>query len=160
MELWTLQDQQEIKPFDSNNEYRFDQIQIETQEGSLRNLLGVQMYNEILNDLDKFDTLINGGEFMDGKYKITFKGLKYVCAYLFYANYVRCSFVSDTFTGFQQYTQEGAQRVSGGTIEQLARQSEAQAGTYWDDCLYYLRIANISQFYPLRSRKTKKIQSL
>ena len=160
MALWTFQDQQEIKPIDIHNEYRFDQIQRETQEGSLRNLIGVQMYNEVMNDQEKFATLINGGEFYDGTYLITFKGLRYVCAYLFHANYVRQSFTNDTFTGFQQYQQDGATRISGGTIEQLAKQSEIQAGTYFDDCKYYLRLANISSFYPQKDRKSIKIDSL
>jgi hypothetical protein len=160
MALWTFQDQQDIKPIDQHNEHRFDQIQRETQEGSLRNLIGVQMYNEVMNDQAKFATLIDGGEFYDGAYLITFKGLRYVCAYLFYANYVRQSFVTDTFTGFQQYQQDGATRISGGTIEQLAKQSEIQAGTYFDDCKYYLRLANISSFYPQKDRKSIKIDSL
>ncbi|OGU58490.1 MAG: hypothetical protein A2V66_17130 [Ignavibacteria bacterium RBG_13_36_8] len=164
MELWTLADQQTNKAISQNLEYMFDDLQRETQENDVINLLGVEFYSEIMQSLqledEKFDTFLEGGIFYEGDITIHFRGLKYICCYLLYANYIRVSYIQDTFSGFMMNQPEGQQRISGKTLDSLANQYKQIAGTQYDLCKRYLVATGISTYFPNKARKSFKINAL
>jgi len=96
--LWTWSEQQEIRPIDENNAHLFEQIQSEVQNHDLRKLLGFEFFNELFKNIADYTLLLSGGEYTYQGSTYNFNGLKYVCAYLFYARYIRESRVNDTFT--------------------------------------------------------------
>ena len=137
--LWTWSEQQEIRPIDENNAHLFEQIQSEVQNHDLQKLLGFEFFNELLNNIGDYDTLLSGGTYTYIGSDYTFQGLKYVCAYLFYARYARDSRVNDTFTGFVTHTADGMQPLSSNEIMQLENRYKEIATTELEACLHYLK---------------------
>ena len=137
--IWTWSEQQEIRPIDENNAHLFEQIQSEVQNHDLKKLIGFEFFNELFKNIGDYDLLLSGCEYtyLDGTYN--FNGLKYVCAYLFYARYIRESRVNDTFTGFVTHTAEGMQPLSSNEIMNLENRYKEIAATEWDACLHYLK---------------------
>lgn len=137
--LWTWSEQQEIRPIDENNAHLFEQIQSEVQNHDLKKLLGFEFFNELFKNIGDYTLLLSGGEYtyLDGTYN--FNGLKYVCAYLFYARYVRESRINDTFTGFVTHTADGMQPLSSNEIMNLENRYREIATTEWEACLHYLK---------------------
>lgn len=137
--LWTWSEQQEIRPIDENNAHLFEQIQSEVQNHDLRKLLGFEFFNELFKNIADYTLLLSGGEYtyLNGTYN--FNGLKYVCAYLFYARYIRESRVNDTFTGFVTHTADGMQPLSSNEIMNLENRYKEIATTEWEACMHYLK---------------------
>ena len=137
--LWTWSEQQEIRPIDENNAHLFEQIQIEVQNHDLKKLIGFEFFNELFQNIDDYTLLLAGGEYTYNDSTYNFNGLKYVCAYLFYARYIRESRVNDTFTGFVTHTADGMQPLSSNEIMNLENRYKEIAATEWDACLHYLK---------------------
>jgi hypothetical protein len=66
------------------------------------------------------------------------KGLKYVIAYLFYANYVEQVAIADTFSGFVQHTFAESQHVEAVEKRRIASMNREIAARYWEECRLYL----------------------
>ena len=160
MALWTLADQQEIKPISQNNEYRFAELQQEVEENDIINLLGVELYTEITSDVEKFETLLNGGTFVENNLTISFRGLIYVCCYLLYANYVKTSSFQDTFSGFMMNNPEGQEKLNGRALDGYSDRFKQIAGTQYDLCKRYLISTGISEYFPLKEKKSFTINTL
>jgi len=137
--LWTFADQQETKPIDENNEHLFDQFQDEVQNHDLKKLIGFEFFNELFQNIDDYTLLIDGGEYTVDDTTYSFRGLKYICAYLFFARYVRESRIKDTFTGFVTHTADNMQALSSNEIVNLENRYKEIATTEWDACLHYLK---------------------
>lgn len=137
--LWTYTDQQEIRPIDENNAHLFEQMQTEVQNHDLQKLIGFEFYNELLNNIGDYDLLLSGGTYTFENRTYTFKGLIYICAYLFYARYIRESRINDTFTGFVTHTADGMQPLSSNEIVNLENRYKEIAATEWEHCQHYLK---------------------
>ena len=137
--LWTWSDQQEIRPIDENNAHLFEQIQAEVQNHDLKKLIGFEFFNELFQNLSEYELLLSGGEYTYNDSTYNFNGLKYVCAFLFYARYIRDSRVNDTFTGFVTHTADGMQPLSSNEIMTLENRYKEIAATEWEACLHYLK---------------------
>ena len=157
--LWTLQDQQAIKPIDNNSLQKFSQLQKEVEINDLQKYLGVEFYQELKRNSVNYTLLLNGGEYTYNSVIHTFSGLKYVCAYLLFAKYVRQSYLTDTFTGFVAQNGDGYQRLSSAELANQEAMYKQVAGSYWDECLAYLATLNLT-YFPSQDKKTQKIDSL
>ena len=132
--------QQAIKPISANNADRFEQIMLETEVKDLQPLLGVSLYQDLIQNRaePKYVTLIEGTTWtLNGKPYIM-KGLKYVIAYLFYANYVEQVAIADTFSGFVQHTFAESQHVEAVEKRRIASMNREIAARYWEECRLYL----------------------
>ena len=140
MTLINYTTQQAIKPISANNEDRFEQIMVETEIKDLQPLLGVSLYQDLIQNSaePKYVTLIEGTTWtLNGKPYIM-KGLKYVIAYLFYANYVEQVAIADTFSGFVQHTFAESQHVEAVEKRRIASMNREIAARYWEECRLYL----------------------
>jgi hypothetical protein len=160
MELWTLADQQRIKPISHNLTHIFEELQRETEENDVLLMLGVELYSEIQNNIEAFSILLNGGTFDENGVIISFRGLKYVCCYLLYANYIKVSSIQDTFSGFMQNAPEGQARVSASALNSIASGCAQVAGTQYDLCKRYLNISQVSKYFPVKANKSYRINVL
>ena len=137
--IWNFQDQQRLRPIDENNEHLFEQIQKEVESHDLVKLMGFEMYAELKRNINDYTVLISGGAYTYNDLEYTFNGLEYVCAFLFYARYIRQSQVKDTFTGFVTHTADGMQPLSNNEILNLENRYKEIAATEWESCLHYLK---------------------
>jgi hypothetical protein len=157
--LWTIQDQQRIKAIDQNSLGKFEQLQNEVEINDLQKYIGTEFFQELKRNTEKYTLLLNGGKYDINGITYSFSGLKYVCAYLLYAKYVRQSYITDTFSGFVAHTGDGFQRLSSAELANQEAMYKEIAGTYWDECIAYLRTLNLS-YFPTTERKKFKIDSL
>jgi hypothetical protein len=127
--IWTWSEQQEIRPIDENNAHLFEQIQTEVQNHDLKKLIGFEFFNELLQNIQEYELLLTGGEYTYNGSTYNFNGLIYVCAFLFYARYIRDSRVNDTFTGFVTHTADGMQPLSSNEIMNLENRYKEIAAT-------------------------------
>lgn len=141
-------EQQQVKPISDNNAERFDQIMVETEVKDLQPLLGMSLYQDLIQDPTsaKYVTLKDGATWtLSGKsYKMM--GLKYVLAYLFYANYVEQVATVDTFSGMVQHTFAEAKRAESSEIRRIASMNREIAARYWEEVKLY--IENNLSTYP------------
>lgn len=160
MGLWTLADQQRIKPIEGNSiSNKFEQLRNEVELNDIQKYLGFEFYQELKRNPSAYVNLLSGGTFVENGYTYQFNGLKYVCAYLLYARYIRESAIVDTFSGFVNHSTEGMQKISNGELQNLENRYREIAGTMWDECLRYLCTLNLSWF-PQKTQTTKKIDWL
>lgn len=154
MALWNFDEQQMIRAIDSNNEQKFEQLQNEVENNDLQLYLGFEFYQELFRNTVNYAMLLNGGTYYDCGVQYRFTGLKSVCAYLLFARYVRQSYLQDTFSGFVAHTGNDFQRVSAAELQNQEARYKEIAGTYWDECLRYLRTLNLDYFPVKSTRKT------
>ena len=105
----------------------------------MKKLIGFEFFNELFQNLSEYEPLLSGGEYTYNDSTYNFNGLKYVCAFLFYARYIRDSRVNDTFTGFVTHTADGMQPLSSNEIMNLENRYKEIAATEWEACLHYLK---------------------
>lgn len=156
MALWTLNEQQAIKPISANNTGKFTLLAEETQIKDLKPLIGYDFYQDLIQNPESTGNaaLLEGGEYTYNGVTYTFRGLKYTLAYFLFANYVMSSWFSDTFTGFVTKTHEDAQPVSSGEKKNLRDINVEIAMQDWHDCLHY--IAANSQLFPYYLKTTNR----
>ena len=165
MAIWTLDEQQMIRPIDSNNYSKFEMLQREVENNDLQLYLGFEFYQELQRDLllplneRKYTALLNGGYYTSNGVQYRFSGLKNVCAYLLYARYIRQSYLQDTFSGFVQHTGNDFQRASSAELQNQEARYKEIAGTYWDECVRYLQTLNLD-YFPLKSTRKSRISCL
>lgn len=159
MALWTIADQQQIKPIDKNNQSKFGQLQNEVEAMDVVQYLGFEFYQELKRNTADYTTLLNGGTYtLNGK-TYSFVGLKSVFAYLLYARYVRQSYINDTFSGLVQHTGENFQRLSSSELANQEARYKEIAGQMWDECYRYICTLSLP-FFPYQESKSKKIDAL
>ena len=107
-----------------------------------------------------YATLLNGGNYTCDGYTYRFEGLKYVCAYLLYARYVRSSYIVDTFSGFMVHTTDNMQRVGAGEIANQEARYKEIAGTAWAGCVRYLNTLQIDILPETSNNRRTKIDYL
>ena len=137
--IWTLTDQQTIRPIDENNERLFPQLQKEVEVHDLPSLIGFEFYQELKRNEGDYELLLSGGEYTYNDLTYSFNGLKYVCAFLLYARYIRQSSVNDTFSGFVYHSADNMQRLSSNEIVNLENRYKEIAATEWGSCQHYLK---------------------
>jgi hypothetical protein len=154
MAFWTIKEQQEIRPIDNNSLNKFAQLQNEVESTDLVKYLGFEFYQELVRNPSNYTTLLNGGNYTLNNYTYSFKGLKYVCAYLLYARYIRSSYIQDTPSGMIQHVGESFQRISSAELANQENRYKEVAGVEWDACYRYLSTLNLLWF-PQPSLKSK-----
>lgn len=159
MAFWTLDEQQMIRPIESNNIPKFEMLQKEVEQNDLQLYLGFEFYQEFQRNTDNYSTLLNGGTYYQSGVAYKFAGLKNVCAYLLYARYIRQSYLQDTFSGFISHTGNDFQRVSSEELRNQEARYKEIAGTYWDECLRYLLTLNLD-YFPQKSKRKSRISTL
>lgn len=159
MALWTQQEQQMIRPINDNNYQRFEMLQQEVEINDLPKYLGFEFYQELMRNTANYATLLVGGTYTYEGYTYRFEGLKYVCAYLLYARYVRESSFNDTFSGIVRHSTQDVQPISFGELKNLEDRYKTIAGAAWDNCKKYLATLDID-FEPKKSKLTRKIDWL
>lgn len=141
-------EQQQVKPISDNNAERFEQIMLETEVKDLQPLLGMSLYQDLIQDptAARYVTLKDGATWtLSGKsYKMM--GLKYVLAYLFYANYVEQVAIADTFSGMVQHTFAESQHIETSEKRRIASMNREIAARYWEEVKLY--IENNLSTYP------------
>jgi hypothetical protein len=141
--LLTYSQQQAIKKISENNEAKYNQLASEVEETELRSLLGVALLQNLqTNPTESANViLLDGGSYENylGQ-TITFKGLRYVLAYLNYSKYIGQSFVNDTYTGFTRKNHPDADAISEGTIKRLQGENRAIAMSEWELIHEFLRL--------------------
>lgn len=155
MALWTQGEQQMIRPIDPNNYAKFDMLQTEVEYNDLPKIIGTDFYQELLRNTENYSVLLNGGTYTTGGYQYRFKGLKFVCAYLLYARYVRESYMQDTFSGFVQHTNDNQRGLSAGELQNQETRYKEIAGSAWDECKKYLETLSLEWFPSCQTRKIK-----
>ena len=159
MALWTIAEQQAIKPLDKNNINKFGQLQIEVEANDIQKYLGFEFFQEIKRNLSSYSLLLDGGNYEKEGKTYTFSGLKTVCCFLLYARYVRSSYINDTFSGFVEHTGDGFQRISKDEIKNQEERYLEIAGTLWDECIDYLQTINVP-YFDKKTGRTFKIDYL
>ena len=159
MALWTIAEQQAIKPLDKNNTNKFGQLQLEVEANDIQKYLGFEFYQEVKRNLSSYSLLLEGGNYEKGGKTYTFSGLKTVCCFLLYARYVRSSYINDTFSGLVEHTGDGFQRISKDEIKNQEERYLEIAGTLWDECVDYLQTMQVP-YFDKKTGRTFKIDSL
>lgn len=160
MTLITFSQQQTIKPISANNEDRFEQIMLETENTELQDLLGLELYNDVVLNPTTTENarLIAGLSWEYGNATIKMHGLKYVLAYYFYANYIYESDLQDTFSGVKIHRFDESNDADKSRKDKQAKRARENSGKYWTEVKLYLD--NNSSDYPLwncsATRKTYK----
>lgn len=150
MTLLTYSQQQLIKPISDNNESKYSQIEKEVEEVELRDLLGV----ELLQDIQANPTNASNIKLLDPHTfvncrgnSVQHKGLRYVIAYFNYARYVGSSHINDTFTGFVTKNREEATSITSGDINRLQIENRKSSLREWELIKEYLDLN--AEDYPL-----------
>jgi hypothetical protein len=159
MALWTLAEQQQIRPLDKNSTNKFNQLQLEVESNDIVKYLGFEFYQELKRNTSTYATLLDGGSYELNGYTYEFKGLKHVFSYLLYARYVAQSSIIDTPSGFVQHSGDNFQRISSGELKNQEGRYTEIAGTLWDECLRYLYTLQIAWF-PIKSTTKNRISWL
>ncbi len=144
--LISYEEQQSIKPISENNAHRFGQIMFETEVKDIQPLLGVDLYQAMIQDREKeaaereerFSDLIGGKIWETGGKVYNMRGLKYVLAYMFYANYMEQSSVADTFSGFVQHNFTESSQIDPIEKKRIVSMNREIAARYWDECKKYI----------------------
>ncbi len=168
MALLTLAQQQAIKPISSNwanyikitgGITNFEQLQKEVEEKEFRILLGIAFTQDIQNNplTTSNAKLLDGGTYVNScSETITFKGLRFVLAFMNWSKYVGESFVSDTFTGMVKKNREESESLSSGDIKRLQLDAREIALQEWEIIKDFLCLN--SNDYPLwKYGKTQKV---
>jgi len=141
MALWTLTEQQTIKPVSGNFPLaKFDQMATETQVEDLQKLLGYDFYQDIIQNPTSTANaaLLAGGTYTYNSVTYIFAGLKYVLAYLLFARYIKQSGISDTFGGMVKKNFEDSRELNNGDEKNLHNDFRKIAFKYWDECKCYI----------------------
>lgn len=147
-----------IKKISANNQGKFAQIETETENTELRDLVGVALLQDLQNNGSTVDNknLIEGCTFLDcNGNNISHRGLRFVLAYFIFSRYLGESFVADTFSGFVQKTRTDSDQLSEGSIRRLQENNRVIAMNEWLLIKEFLNLN--SDLYPLwNCAKTKK----
>lgn len=156
--ILTYEKQQEIKAVSINNKSKFEQIIKEVEGLEIDKLLGSVFYQDIANNKNNYNDLLNGCSFTNcNGYIVSHNGLYFVIAYLSYANYIRESFVNDTFTGFVKKQRPDSEMISQGDLKNLEEKNKQIAYNSFELIKDYLN--QNTESYPLWNCCNRKITS-
>jgi hypothetical protein len=146
-----------IKKISANNQSKFAQIESETENTELRDLLGVALLQDLQENgatAANID-LIEGTDFVNCEGQtIKHKGVRFVLAYMIYSRYLGESFVNDTFSGFVQKNRTDSEQLSEGSIRRLQENNRVIAMSEWQLIKEFLDLNNTT--YPLWNCTTSK----
>lgn len=106
---------QEIKPMSANNKKLIEQMIDEVEFGKIQKLLGTQIYNDILADLQSSPVPADLQDILNG-------GLYKCITYFVYARYIQESMLADTFTGVVIKQRQDAQTAPMGQIKNVVNE--------------------------------------
>lgn len=162
MALLTYQQQQQIKAITANNEAKYAQIEKETENSDLRDLLGVALLQDVQSNPANYVGLLDGDTFTYCNNTIRHSGLRYVLAYLVYARYLGESFVNDTFTGFVEKKRTDSEQLTDGQIKRIQSKCKEIALAEFELIKYYMCEKNYSLWHEGKSKSpyVPKIQTI
>lgn len=154
--LITYDQQKAIRPISANRENNFDQWARDVQERDLKALLGVKLYQDLVNNPTdpKYVELLDGGTFTVGDFEYTQLGLRYVLAYFIYAEYSTDSQFLDTFAGFTKKNIPESDRASYGENKTKKKNNRLLAFGAFEEIKLFLD--NNSTTYPYWDGAVKK----
>lgn len=156
-QLWTIAEQQSIKPIE--NTRLFPQLQIEVEVNDVQKYLGREFFQELKRNPNTYTTLLAGGSYEKDGITYTFTGLKHFFAYLLYARYVRQSYINDTQSGLVVHTGDGFSGLSGAELKNQEDRYQNIAGAVWVECKDYLCTLDLD-YFPEREQTTFKLDVL
>lgn len=140
--LLTYSDQQSIKPVSDNYpQAQWTKLANEVQVQDLQKILGFDFYQDIIQNPASTANaaLINGGTYEYNSVTYTYAGLKYVLAYLIFAQYIRHSPIKDTYGGFVKKQFEDSRETTKGEQGNLHLDYRKIAFHYWEECACFLK---------------------
>lgn len=138
--LITYSEQQSIRAISGNRENDYDQWAIDVQTRDLRKLLGVKLYQDLIqNPTDnKYITLLDGGTYTVDDFEYEQKGLKYVLAYFIFAEVVIDGKLHNTYSGQVYKNIPESQQPQYGALKAKRDSNRDIAFTYWEDIKRFL----------------------
>jgi|GEM_PF-2384636 len=129
-----------IKPFSENNSDRFEEIMEEVQINELQDLLGFELYQDLINNpaSPQNAILLNGTIWTYNDQSLKMHGLKYVLAHYFNANYTREIRKQDTFSGLVQHNFDESNQVSENDRRLTESRARETAAKFWNEVRLYL----------------------
>lgn len=129
-----------IKPFSDNNDSRYSQIMEEVQINELQDLLGFELYQDLINNPTSAQNviLLDGVDWEYNDQTIKMHGLKYVLAHYFYAVYTREIRKQDTFSGLVQHNFDESNQVSENDRRLTESRARETAAKFWNEVKLYL----------------------
>jgi hypothetical protein len=145
--LWTIFDQQNIKPISKNRQRDFDLLAKEVELTDLQPLIGVEFYNDLVQNPESEwnKKLLDGDVYVIGAQNISFSGLKHALSYFLYARYIAVSDEADTFSGVVVKTTPDSEPLPSGRIKTRVYDTRQIAFAYFNDCSRFIS-ENNSQF--------------
>lgn len=156
MALLSFVQQQAIKPISANNESKFAQLEKEVEAFELPQLLGTAFYQAVAATPTSYTAILDANSYEYNDQTIYFQGLRYVLAYLIYADYVLQSKFQDTFSGFVTKNLDFADHISKGDVRAMQEKYRQIALQDWELIKKYLDI-NYTD-YPLWAHKNDKLE--
>ena len=161
--LLTYIQQKEIKPIGGLNNAnqvaigKYDLLAEEVESLELDKLLNSPLYQDVSANPLSYEDLLDGSEFKScNDTTINHRGLRYVLAYLNYAQWSKESHVNDTSTGFTQKTRPDSELMSKGDRDNLYNHNREIAFNAWKLTEAYLNQADIDLWNPKQSKRIKK----
>jgi hypothetical protein len=145
--LWTITDQQLIKPISKNRVSDFAKLAEEVQIADLQPLMGFEFFQDLVqNSTSEYNAkLLNGGTYTYNSVDYIYSGLKYVLAYFLYARHIGQSNEFDTFSGLTEKNFVDSNKADLGIIKNRQTAIRKIANQHWEDCNRFI-IANITEF--------------
>lgn len=137
---------------------------VEAQEFDLKDLLGQELYNDLLNDfiasppLGNYEDLYNGSSYTKGGKVYTHKGLIPVLVYFTYARFIMDSNSESTAFGQVVKTNQYSEPLSEKAIDRKYNQAKSGALAYWKDVEKFLNDNSID--YPLWKNNCKTVKGI
>ena len=112
----------------------------EAQFLDVQELLGANMYNDLLRNLDdvKYTALLDGGEYTYQSDTYSNVGLKTVLVHFAYARYIKFGSFTDTAFSLVEKTEENSTPVSESTKQVIYKNNQQIAHKYWANVKAYL----------------------
>lgn len=145
--LWTISEQQAIKPISKNRVTDFSKLAEEVQIDDLQPLMGFDFFQDMVqNPTSEWNAkLLDGGTYTYNGRTYIYSGLKYALAYFLYARHIGVSNEFDTFSGLIEKNLDDSRHADLGIVKNRQNAVKKTAFTYWEDCQRFV-IANISNF--------------
>jgi len=134
MNLLSIQQQQAIKAISKNNLAMFDDLAREVEDRDMINFLGIALLQDLQEnqETEPNKKLLDGASFTDcNGNTIKHKGVRFVEAYLVWADYVKSVALKDTQTGFVKKKTDQSDPITEGDTRRLVDSAVAIANAQW-----------------------------
>lgn len=142
---WTSQDA--IRKLPLHFKQYFDNLSAEIQIVNLKKLLGIEFYNDLIENKGNYTELLEGCSFEISGYTYKQEGLIVFLAHLIAAEFQTRGKFHETATGVIIKTDQDYQQISAGSQKQLKNDLQEYAMTFWTEIERYL--LNSTTQYPL-----------